>query len=70
MAKQLVKIRWKDPRYDWPWFWLLKTDGARIKLKGADYPNGSAKHEGDVFYVHKSEIAQIESYDGLDERGR
>lgn len=55
----LVKIKWKDPSDDWPWFWLLETRGEWLKLKGADYPSGYAKHKGDVFMVHRKEIKTI-----------
>ena len=58
----LLKIRWCDPSHDWPYFWLADVNigQERIRLKGADYPDGSAKHDGDVFWALISEIDNIE----------
>ena len=55
----LLYITWRDQASDWPYFWLLKTKGDWLKLKGADYPDGSATHKGDVFMAHQADIKQI-----------
>jgi hypothetical protein len=56
---QLVKISWRDTSHDWPWFYLLGTRGKFVHLKGADYPDGSVKHQGNSFWVHFSEIKEM-----------
>lgn len=64
MAKKkpkLVQIEWRDPASDWPWFWLLGMRGEWLSLQGADYPDGSAKHDGDCFWVHKSSVRTMRS---------
>lgn len=52
----LVCIEWNDPESDWQWFRLIELRGEWICLQGADYPDGSAKHDGGTFWVHKSEV--------------
>ena len=64
MAKKkptLVQIEWRDDGSDWPWFWLLGTNGEWLHLQGADYPDGSAKHDGDCFWAHKSDVQTMRS---------
>lgn len=51
-----MRIEWRDTASDWPWFWLLEVRGEWIHLQGADYPDGSSKHDGDCFWVHKSDV--------------
>ena len=66
MAKKkpiLVQIDWRDPASDWPWFYLLNMRGEWLHLQGADYPDGSAKHDGDCFWVHKSDVRVMRSND-------
>lgn len=58
---KLVQIEWRDPASDWPWFYLLKMRGEWLHLQGADYPDGSAKHNGDCFWVHKSDVRVMRS---------
>lgn len=53
---KLVWIEWRDPESDWPWFFLLGRRGGRLHLQGADYPDGSAKHRGDCFWAHESDV--------------
>lgn len=53
---ELVNIVWRDENSDWPWFYLLDTKPGWVKLKGADYPDGTAKHRGDVFWAPESAI--------------
>lgn len=60
--RKLVKIEWENPGHDWPWFYLLEPPGDWLYLKGADYPDGSAKHEGDCFLVHRSDIKWMEIF--------
>lgn len=57
-----VHIDWKDPDSDWHWFYLLEMRGEWVKLQGRDSPDGY-QHDGDVFWVHRSEIKtmQVES---------
>lgn len=59
--KKLVQIEWRDEESDWPWFYLLKMRGEWLHLQGADYPDGSAKHAGDCFWVHKSDVRVMRS---------
>lgn len=61
---ELVEITWHDPNSDWPWFRLLETKGEWLKLQGADYPDGSAQHEGDTFLVHRSQIKEMKVHAG------
>jgi len=56
---ELVFIEWANPCDDWPWFYLLETNGDWLRLRGADFPDGSAKHGGDEILVHRSEIKSI-----------
>lgn len=56
MKPRLVHIDWKDPSNDWPWFYLQEINGQWVRLKGADYPDGTAKHQGDVFWAHYNDI--------------
>jgi hypothetical protein len=58
--KELVQITWADGS-DWPWFYLLEMRGEWLHLQGADYPDGSEKHDGDCFWVHKSDVAKIKT---------
>ena len=55
----LVYIEWKNPENDWHWFYLIGSYGGCYQLKGADYPDGSAKHEGDIFWVISSDILRM-----------
>ena len=71
MAKKkptLVQIEWRDPASDWPWFWLLSMRGEWLHLQGADFPDGSAKHDGDCFWVHKSDVRTMRSNDRVEGR--
>lgn len=52
----LVEIEWHDPASDWPWFWWIGERGEFVELQGADYPDGSTKHEGDTFWAHRLQI--------------
>ena len=54
-----VKIEWKDIRHDWPYFRVLCTVGEEVQLQGVDYPDGSAKHDGDVFWTDMGEIKSM-----------
>lgn len=54
--RELVNIVWNNPDSDWPWFYMLDTKPGWVKLKGADYPDGTAKHRGDVFWAPESAI--------------
>lgn len=57
--KTLVEITWRDPLHDWPWFYLLAEHEGWLFLQGADFPDGSGKHEGDCFCVRRNEIRTI-----------
>lgn len=56
-----VRIEWVKPEDDWPYFELLKIDSAAdvVFLQGADYPDGSAKHDGDSFWADWPDIKHI-----------
>lgn len=62
---QLVEVRWRDPIDDWPYFIVREVDASKemIELQGADYPDGSAKHDGDVFWVMADKIKSATRYD-------
>jgi hypothetical protein len=55
----LVKIEWRDPCSDWPWFFIIGFDGEWVHLRGADYPDGTGKHDGSSFWVHRNEIKSM-----------
>ena len=55
----LLHITWSNPDSDWPYFWLLETKGEWLKLKGADYPDGRAKHDGNVFLAHRNDMKSV-----------
>ena len=57
-----VQIKWRDPAHDWPYYRLLeiRSRTGTIKLRGMDFPNGSAKHDGDVFWADWSDVRDIE----------
>lgn len=61
----LVKIKWCDVSADWPYFTVVDVtlyteQQPSLILQGADYPDGSIKHEGDQFTAFASEIEKIE----------
>ena len=58
----LVKVTWTEPGIaPWPYFHFLETfEGGWVKLKGANFPDGSAKHDGSIIIVHRSELKEIE----------
>lgn len=62
MRRKYVQIKWRDPSHDWPYFRLMKVSAKddTIKLRGMDFPDGSAKHEGDEFWVDWRDIVEIE----------
>lgn len=56
MLRELVEVEWIDDYHDWPYFYLLEFKDGWVKLQGADYPDGSVKHGGNVIYVPSTEI--------------
>lgn len=59
--KELVRVEWRNPDHDWPYFTVEKYEKAGwIRLRGADYPDGSATHRGDVILCHSSDFHSIE----------
>jgi len=62
----LIRVVWRNPSDEWPWFWLLKVKGQgrrkRLHLQGADYPNGLGKHDGTKFWCCENEIDYWEYY--------
>lgn len=58
-APEPVCIDWHDDDDYWRHFWLLEMRCEWVKLQGRDALDGSA-HEGDVFWVHQSEIELME----------
>lgn len=61
---RLVQIEWEDGA-DWPYFHVVDVypEWEKIKLRGADYPDGSLKHEGTQFTVKLSEIRTMKGLD-------
>lgn len=59
---KFVQIRWRDPADDWPYYRLLeiRSRSSTIKLRGIDFPDGSAKHDGDEFWADWSDVRDIE----------
>lgn len=57
--KLLVEIEWTDPAHDWPYYWLLSCGQDDLWLKGADFPDGSVKHQGDVFCVPRRDVKRM-----------
>lgn len=57
-----VKIDWRNPEDDWPYFRLLEVsmEDSAIKLRGMDFPDGSAKHDGDEFWADWRDVMNIE----------
>lgn len=62
LKNRYVRITWRDPRDDWPYYRLLdiRSRDGTIKLRGMDYPDGSAKHDGDVFWADWADVLDIE----------
>ena len=62
MKGKLVEISWRKPEDDWPYFLLLEVSAkdSTIKLRGMDFPDGSAKHEGDEFWADWRDVTNIE----------
>lgn len=60
----LCRIVWNNQDFDWPWFDHLDTwvtnGKMELLLRGADYPDGSAKHKHDKFWTSVDEIKQID----------
>lgn len=58
---QLVKVDWKDSGSDWPYFFVRNVNARKgmVQLQGADYPDGSAKHDGDVFWAMAHEVQRF-----------
>ena len=56
-----VEIRWKSDCDDWPYFEIVEVCAAdkTLQLRGADYPDGTAKHDGDSFWVDWDDIKSI-----------
>lgn len=66
LVGKYVRIKWKSPYNDWPYFRLTaikrnKEGIAALWLTGKDFPDGSAKHRGDSFVADWEEIKSIES---------
>lgn len=55
-----VKITWTDPKNDWNYFRLLNHSANCVCLQGVYDPETKIRHEGDTFWVKKSDIATIE----------
>lgn len=61
MKGKWVEIEWRKPEDDWPHFRLLAVNAkdSTIKLRGMDFPDGSAKHYGDEFWADFSDVKHI-----------
>ena len=57
-----VCITWRSEYDDWPYFHVLRVKPGKglLKLRGIDYPDGSAKHDGDEFWCSAREIESME----------
>lgn len=55
----LIKIDWRDQLNDWPYFVIVDSARDRIKIKGADYPDGTAKYNGATFWAEMNEIKSL-----------
>lgn len=62
MKYRYVKIVWRNPEYDWPYFRLLEvdTEDDTIKLHGIDFPDGSAERDVDEFWADWRDVESIE----------
>ena len=62
MKDKFVQIKWRNPDHDWPYYRLLAVDAkaSTIKVRGMDFPDGSAKHAGDEFWAVWSDVRDIE----------
>lgn len=60
LVGKLVKVTWADPEFDWPYFVVERVGIHSIRMRGADYPDGSAKHEGGIEFCHPEEFANVE----------
>jgi hypothetical protein len=63
MKGKLVEITWRKPEDDWPYFRLLEVSAkdSTIKLRGMNFPDGSAQHDGDEFWADWRDVMSIES---------
>lgn len=61
MIGKLVEVEWSDEIGDWPYFILLEVcaEDDTIKLQGADYPDKTAKHDGDCTWYDVRDIGDI-----------
>jgi hypothetical protein len=61
MVGKLVRIEWVDEYNDWEYFIVLDVcqEDSTIYLKGADYQDGSAKHNGCEFWVDLADVKSI-----------
>ena len=59
---KFVQIKWRDPADDWPYYRLLeiRSRTGLIKVRGMDFPDGSAKHDGDEFWAEWADVREIE----------
>ena len=62
MKGKFVEVKWRNPADDWPYYRLLLINplSASIKLRGMDFPDGRAKHDGDEFWADWSDVADIQ----------
>ena len=64
MKGKFVRIDWRNPYNDWPYFRLLEVSqkDSTIKVRGMDYPLefGGHKHDGDAFYADWGDVKAIE----------
>lgn len=62
-----VRIEWKNPNDDWPYFRLVSIDArdSTIKLRGISYMDGGhlCRHDGDEFWADWSSVRSIEAAD-------
>ena len=61
MLGKLVEVERGDEIGDWPYFILLEVcaEDDTIKMKGADYPDKTAKHSGDCTWYDWRDVREI-----------
>lgn len=59
---KIVRIQWANPKHDWPYFFVRDVDPKKglVLLRGVDYPDGTAKHDGSFVSASAVEIKNLE----------
>lgn len=61
MKGKFVQVTFRNPDDDWPYYCLMEVSAndSTIKLRGMDFPDGSAKHAGDEFWTDWRDVVKI-----------